>query len=64
MNSPTLQAFLALRVSARVTVAQHLNVCLSQGGHETNDQYAIRLLQAIEKQGKMRELEDCMRVYQ
>lgn len=64
MNNPVVQAFLALRVSARVTVAQHLNVCLSQGGHETNDNYAIRLLQAIEKHGLMRELEQCMRAYQ
>ena len=64
MNSPTMQAFLSLRVSARINVAQHLNVCLSQGGHESNDQYAVRLLQAIEKQGLMRELEDCMRAYQ
>lgn len=64
MNNPTLRAFLALRTSARITVAQHLNVCLSQGGHETNDQYAIRLLQQIEKEGLMRELEDAMRVYQ
>ena len=64
MNSPVVQAFLALRVSGRIAIAQHLNVCMAQGSHETNDNYAIRLLQHIEKEGMMRELEQCMRAFQ
>lgn len=64
MNSPVIQAFLALRVSQRATVAQRLNVGVSQGDHESCEKYAIRLLQAIEKNGLMRELEAELREFQ
>lgn len=64
MNSPTIQAFLDLRMTERVAVAQRLNICMAQGVHESNEQYAIRLLQAIARQGMMRELELELRNYQ
>ncbi|QNR53891.1 hypothetical protein phiK7A1_103 [Pseudomonas phage phiK7A1] len=64
MNSPVIQAFLALRMSQRLAVAQRLNVCMSQGDHEAGDKYAIRILQAIEKNGLMRELESELREFE
>lgn len=64
MNRPTIAAFLALRVSERTAVAQRLNVCMAQGVHETGSQYAIRLLQMIEKNGLIRELENELRDFE
>ncbi len=64
MNSATTDAFLQLRLTERITVAQRLDVCMAQGVHESNEQYAIRLLQAIARQGMMRELELELRNYQ
>ena len=64
MNSPTIQAFLDLRMTERVAVAQRLNICMAQGVHETGTQYSKRLLQMIEKKGMIRELEVELRIYQ
>lgn len=64
MNSATVDAFLHLRMSDRITVTQRLNVCMAQGVGETGTEYAKRLLRHIEKEGKMRDLEFEMRDFQ
>lgn len=64
MNCAITDAFLHLRMSDRIAVAQRLNVCMAQGVGETGTEYAKRILRHIEKEGKMRDLEFEMRDYQ
>lgn len=64
MNSATTDAFLHLRMSDRIAVAQRLNVYMAQGAGETGTEYTKRLLRHIEKEGRMRDLEFEMRDFQ
>lgn len=61
MNREIVVSFMKLRPSEKGLVMQDLDVTLSQGLTETNQDHALRVLQAIDNQGKIRELESAMR---
>lgn len=63
MNRDYRNAFLQLRCAQRTTVQQHLDIRMSQGAHETGQQFAERVLQMIEKEGLLRELESELRLF-
>ena len=63
MNRALAVAFFGLRVTERTAVQQALDITFRQGHHESNIDFSTRLLQEIEKEGKMRELETAMMPY-
>jgi hypothetical protein len=64
MNRELAVAFHRLRVSERVTVLQDLNLNLTQSTHESNLDYATRILQKVSCEGLIRELENAMLRFQ
>lgn len=64
MNRALALAFFQLRVSERMSVLQDLNLHMPQASHETNQDYAGRILQKVSSEGLIRELETSMRRFQ
>lgn len=64
MNRDLAHAFFKLRVSERTAVMQRVGITFTQGGSETNQDFAKRVLQAISNDGKVRELEAAMLSFQ
>jgi hypothetical protein len=64
MNRDLAHAFFKLRVSERMEVMKEIGITFAQGGSETNQDFSVRVLQAVSNDGKVRELEAAMLSFQ